>query len=719
MRAWVAAIVSCVALAGCGDDGGPGEPLPCEDDATCDDGVFCNGVERCTPEDPNANAFGCVAGVAPCGDTAACIETDDSCDEACDTPDGDGDGFDRFACGGDDCDDEDRDRFPGNPEVCDDGHDEDCDPVTVGARDQDGDGFVDARCRNEGGSAGTDCDDRNARVGPLRTERCNGVDDDCDGDVDEGVAIDGFADMDADGRGDSSRALRACGDAARFAAVGEDCDDTDLEVQPAQNEICDGKDNDCDGTTDENAGEVYWYLDADGDGYGEIDGDPLLSCDPVAGRSILPTDCDDGNGDVSPASVEACNGVDDDCNGVADFIGPGGDLEDDDRDGVADTSCGGTDCDDRDPFAAPGFPELCNDRDDDCDGVVDEGVTESDWYVDRDGDGYGDGSPITMCALGSGYAPRAGDCDDRSVDVAPGALEACDGIDQDCDGAIDEGAAARCGGGGNASYACVSGRCQVAGCQPGFGDCDLRDATGCETPLESSTDHCGVCFGTCSGTCTAGVCSTAPAPWSLQVLAFDESIEPFGDYVPAGGGRVTTLTMSPTREWLTDASGTAMVSVPLRTWVRASGGGLYPVVAEVDAAGPIGFFFFGSEDGTTAAVYPPPVAQLEPLGGQRPSRGVVAIRDIGPGILAGYDQPITLGVPFRSAVGGRYFFRDMILDGPPAFREDQDLVVFGDVAPGPIVIDAPGCVLRSVDPVVYAGALTAVRVRCNETPAEF
>nr|NIS36380.1 hypothetical protein [Actinomycetota bacterium]NIU22321.1 hypothetical protein [Actinomycetota bacterium]NIU70909.1 hypothetical protein [Actinomycetota bacterium]NIV58889.1 hypothetical protein [Actinomycetota bacterium]NIV90466.1 hypothetical protein [Actinomycetota bacterium] len=632
----------------------------------------------------------------------------------------DGDGSDRIACGGDDCDDDDADRYPGNPEVCDAaGRDEDCNPVTVGAIDRDGDGFVDAQCRNEGGSAGTDCDDRDPRVGPLRTEQCNGRDDDCDGEADEGVAIDGFVDMDADGRGDSSRAVRACGDAARFAAVGEDCDDADPEVHPAPTELCDGKDNDCDGTTDENAGNVYWYVDADGDGYGEIDGDPQPSCEPIAGRSILPTDCNDGDASVSPAATEVCNGVDDDCNGIADFVGPGGDLEDDDRDGVPDVSCGGTDCDDQDPFAAPGFPELCNERDDDCDGMVDEGVTESDWYVDRDGDGYGDGAPMTLCALGSGFVPRAGDCDDSDAGVAPGALEACDGIDQDCDGSIDEGASARCGGGSNARWACVGGRCQVAGCLPGFGDCDLLDSTGCETALESSTDHCGLCLASCAGTCADGVCSTAPAPWPVSVVAFDETIEPFGDYVGIAGGRIATLTMSPTREWLTDDSGLTNIALPGHTWIVASGPGLYPVATEANATRPASTLFWASF-GEEPVIFPIPLSALAALGSQRPSRGMVAVRDTGPGIIAGYDQPITLGMPFGDASGGSYQYGDnFTLGSAPVFREGQDLVVFGDVAPGPIVIDSPGCRVRSVDPVAYAGVLTGVLVECNDTPAEF
>ena len=106
---------------------------------------------------------------------------------------------------GQDCDDADANRFPGNLEVCDEGtHDEDCDPTTFGGVDRDGDGYLDARCCNDDlmgdMNCGNDCNDVRANVNLAATEACDGVDNDCDGMIDEGVLVDGFVDADRDGR---------------------------------------------------------------------------------------------------------------------------------------------------------------------------------------------------------------------------------------------------------------------------------------------------------------------------------------------------------------------------------------------------------------------------------------------------------------------------------------------------------------------------------------
>jgi hypothetical protein len=171
-----------------GPDAGDDPPASsCARDEDCEDGSFCT-IERCRPGDPEADEGGCVvlAG-SPCSSDELCNEPLDRCEpaECSGDPDADDDGHDSLACGGDDCDDSDPDRHPSNDEVCDaEGHDEDCVEDTVGARDEDGDGFVDDACCN-GAVCGLDCDDATSSVSPTAAEQCNGVDDDCDEDVDE------------------------------------------------------------------------------------------------------------------------------------------------------------------------------------------------------------------------------------------------------------------------------------------------------------------------------------------------------------------------------------------------------------------------------------------------------------------------------------------------------------------------------------------------------
>ena len=135
-----------------------------------------------------------------------------------------------------------------------------------------------------------------------------------------------------------------------------------------------------------------------------------------------------------------------------------------DGDGFEDDACGGLDCDDGDPAAYPGAGEQCNGADDDCDGVVDEGHVSADWYPDGDGDGYGDraATPIPHCLVVVGHVLNNGDCDDTDPAVHPAAVEQCNGVDDDCDGALSTAEVDADGDG-------------VSVCQ---GDCDDGDLLG-------------------------------------------------------------------------------------------------------------------------------------------------------------------------------------------------------------------------------------------------
>jgi hypothetical protein len=474
--------------------GALGTDVVCRRDADCDDAVFCNGAEVCDE------------GVCrrkdrtPCSDGIAC--TLDSCDEgsrACRSvaPDQDGDGhLDALCLGkggeplGDDCDDEDAERYPDNLEVCDGSNrDEDCDPGTIGFRDSDNDGYVDTACCNDQPDGdplcGEDCDDNRTNVNPAATEECDFLDNNCDGEVDENKGQNRYVDADHDGHG-AGKFVKTCPGAVGYSNSADDCDDDDPEVFTGQFEICDDKDNNCDPErlADEVEEQAPWYPDVDGDGYGDPQSTPVWSCYRPAGRVLSQNDCADGDKAVNPNASELCDAKDNDCNGLADFRLPKvNDFEDDDRDGNPDATCGGADadCNDRDSSVSAGAEEVCDHVDNDCDEEVDEETTQTIWYIDEDGDGWGVvvGSALASCEPIDGRSREFGDCDDGDVMAHPGVTDFCDGEDNDCDGLVDEGADAFCHL-DNALSVCQNAGCAIYTCQPGFVDEDQNPATGCE-----------------------------------------------------------------------------------------------------------------------------------------------------------------------------------------------------------------------------------------------
>src|SRR5687768_15353583 len=137
---------------------------------------------------------------------------------------------------------------------------------------------------------------------PGAAEVCDGVDNNCDGEVDEGVTDTFYADTDGDGFGDDALSTDACETPDGYAAVGGDCDDADGESYPGAAERCDGLDNDCDEAVDEDV-TTAWYADADGDSYGDAEA-TSDSCDPGEGYVADNTDCDDTNPDANPGGAE-------------------------------------------------------------------------------------------------------------------------------------------------------------------------------------------------------------------------------------------------------------------------------------------------------------------------------------------------------------------------------------------------------------------------------
>ncbi len=305
-----------------------------------------------------------------------------------------------------DCDDTDASISPLANETPGDGIDSDCDGGEICYVDSDNDNArtsatlvsADVDCLDAGEGRLTDlldCDDTDGAIHPEALEQCDGVDNDCDG------TLDNTSDNDGDGYDCT------------------DCDDTDPTIYPGATEgVADGVDSDCDGGED-------CYADVDLDGVGgdaaAIVGGDLQCLDP--GVSNEATDCDDLDDGIFPGAYEIpCNGIDDDCDPAT--------IDNPDIDGDGYHACT-QDCDDLDPAVNPGANEIPGDGiDNDCDG------TEA-CFEDLDGDGVGT-TNLAPSPSGDCTEPNVSglstDCDDTDPAVSP--LEAeitCNTIDDDCD----------------------------------------------------------------------------------------------------------------------------------------------------------------------------------------------------------------------------------------------------------------------------------------------
>jgi hypothetical protein len=339
--------------------------------------------------------------------------SDPLCPDGC--ADDDGDGYKDVECGGSDCDDDTLSVNPGAGESCIDGVDNDCDGqidegdlvnCPVGCTDDDNDGYRAATC------GGSDCDDAARLIHPGAGERCDdGEDNNCDLLVDTADPFCplGCADADEDGYRDSE-----CG--------GADCDDDNAQVNTSRAERCDDTlDNDCDTFID--AADATDCpadcADADSDGF--------------ASAGCGGWDCDDQSFAVHPLAGEECrDGRDNNCDGRIDgddALCPEG-CDDDDRDGYPSDGCGGSDCND-DAFSVhPGAGEHCTDSvDNDCNGLADGADVGGcpAGCIDSDGDGY-----VAWSCGGT-------DCGDSQTEVHPGLADTCDELDNDCDAQLDEG----------------------------------------------------------------------------------------------------------------------------------------------------------------------------------------------------------------------------------------------------------------------------------------
>jgi large repetitive protein len=365
-----------------------------------------------------------------------------------------------------DCDDSNPLIYPNADEICD-GIDNNCndlideDVMTTYYQDFDEDGFGDSTKTEESCSTpdgysltGTDCDDNEPLSFPGSIETCDNIDNNCDGEIDEGVGILFFGDMDGDGYGDEETPILSCEIKMGLAEVFGDCDDSNSTVYPEAPELCDNLDNDCDADIDEDATSTF-YADIDNDGFGDPETATEL-CSLTEGFVGNNLDCNDIDTNISPLIPEICDEVDNNCDGNIDE----GVLEmfyaDQDSDTYGDAanpieSCSvpegyvsnDLDCSDSNAFAWTELGiEICDGEDNDCDEEVDEDDSQNSvlWYEDSDGDNFGNpDSSVWSCAAPDGFVSNSEDCDDEDITSSPIGIEFCDNVDNNCDGEIDEG----------------------------------------------------------------------------------------------------------------------------------------------------------------------------------------------------------------------------------------------------------------------------------------
>ena len=328
---------------------------------------------------------------------------------------------------------------------------------------------VDADLDNDGFTDLEDCDDNNAAINPAADEICDGIDNNCNVDIDEGLLNIYFADVDLDGYGDPFNSMEMCELTQGFTVDNSDCDDGNSSIFPGGTEVCNDLDDNCNDLVDDGLEFFNVYQDNDGDGYGsEI---TASTCEMLNGYALNAGDCDDANAFAFPTAVEVCgNGVDDDCvagDAPCDILGCTDPMANNynPEATVDDGSCVTSILGCTDPAALNYNPDATDD-DGSCIPVV-EGCTDATAFNYNQEANTDDGSCIPVVegctdATAFNYNQEANTDDGSCIAVVYGCIdstacnfnldantddgscvlpqtELCNGLDDNCNGQVDEG----------------------------------------------------------------------------------------------------------------------------------------------------------------------------------------------------------------------------------------------------------------------------------------